>query len=171
MKNSILFLLIAVFLFSSCDVKDDFENEESPLVEMAGEWYVHYDHNVYGPDPFGVGYTSLVTYNTSADDGNEMWINDEGNFWTYQVKIPVNLTALTFGSQDTVINHIDGYDIKVLVRNGKIIKDASTRESGAIADSIYFEMWFEDLEGSTGIAGDTLIVSGYRRTGFLEDEP
>ncbi len=66
---------------------------------------------------------------------------------------------------------MDGYDIKVLVRNGKVIKDVSLRPSGTIADSIYFELWFEDLEGETGIAGDTLIVSGYRRTGFLEDEP
>jgi hypothetical protein len=32
-------------------------------------------------------------------------------------------------------------------------------------------LWFEDLEVQTGIASDTLIVSGYRRTGFLEDEP
>mgnify|MGYP001766125008 CR=1 FL=1 len=171
MKNYILILLAAVFMLYSCDLKDDFENEESAVVKMAGEWYVHYDHPVYGLDPFAVGYTSIITYNTSADDGNEMWINDEGNFWTFRVKTPVNLTALTFGSQDTIINNIDGYDIKALIRNGKIIEKASTRPSGAIADSIYFELWFEDLEGSTGIASDTLIVSGYRRTGFLEDEP
>jgi hypothetical protein len=171
MKKNILLVAFFAMMLSSCDKKEEFVNEESRVVEIAGEWYVHYDHPVFGPDPFGAGYTSLITYNTSADDGQVMWINDQGNFWTYQVKIPVNITALTFGSQDTVVNAIDGYDIKVLVRNGKVIKDASLRPSGAIADSIYFELWFEDLEGSTGIAGDTLIVSGYRRTGFLEDEP
>ena len=47
----------------------------------------------------------------------------------------------------------------------------SARPSGAVADSIYFELWFEDLEFATGITSDTLLVSGYRRTGFLEDEP
>jgi hypothetical protein len=171
MKKNILPIALIVLIFSSCDKKGEFVNKESSVVALAGEWYVHYDHPVYGADPFSVGYTRVITYNTSADDGEEMWLNDEGNFWTYQVKIPVDVSTLTFGSQDTVLNAVDGYDIKVLVRNGKIIEKASVRESGAIADSIYFELWFEDLEGSTGIAGDTLIVSGYRRTGFLEDEP
>lgn len=171
MKNNLLSLIFILLVFSACDKKDDFVNEESKAVALAGEWYVHYDHPVYGADPFGAGYTSLITYNTAADDGQEIWINDEGNFWTYLVKIPANVPNLTFGGQDTIINHIDGYDIKVLVRNGKVIEHASTRTSGAIADSIYFELWFEDLEGATGIASDTLIVSGYRRTGFLEDEP
>jgi hypothetical protein len=171
MKKDILFVAFLALMLSSCDKKEKFVNEESAVVEIAGEWYVHYDHHIYGPDPFGAGYTSLITYNTSADDGQMMWIKDQGNFWPYQVKVPVNISALTFGSQDTVISAIDGYNIKVLVRNGKVIKEASPRPSGAIADSIYFEIWFEDLEGSTAIADDTLIVSGYRRTGFLEDEP
>ncbi len=83
-------------MLSSCDKKEEFVNEESKVVEIAGEWYVHYDHPVYGPDPFGAGYTSLITYNTSADDGQVMWINDQGNFWTYQVKIPVNLSDTYF---------------------------------------------------------------------------
>lgn len=53
-----------------------------------------------------------------------------------------------------------------------IFKDAKTDlPSGAKSDSIYFEIFFEDLEGATGIPSDRLIVSGYRRTGFLEDEP
>jgi hypothetical protein len=158
-------------LFFACDVKDDFVNDESKVVKLAGEWYVHYDHPVYGADPWGVGYASLITYNTAADNGQEMWLSDQGNFWTYQVKIPVDIVGLSFGSEDTVINHIDGYDIKILVRNGKIMEKVSVRPSGAIADSIYFELWFEDLEDATGLASDTLIVSGYRRTGFLEDEP
>lgn len=171
MKNKLLSLIITLLVFSACDKKDDFVNENSKAVALAGEWYVHYDHPVYGADPFGVGYTSIITYNTAADDGQEIWLSDQGNFWTYLVKIPGNVQQLSFGGQDTVINHINGYEIKVLVRNGKIIEDASERPSGAIADSIYFELWFEDLEGETGIASDTLIVSGYRRTGFLEDEP
>ena len=171
MKNYIVPIVLMVFILSSCDKKEEFVNEESAVVEMAGEWYVHYDHPEFGADPFGAGYTSLITYNSSADNGTDFWINDNGNFWTYQVKIPVDVTALTFGSLDTVINAIDGYDIKVIVRNGKIIKDISTRPSGFVADSIYFELWFEDLIDATGIEGDHLIVSGYRRTGYLEDEP
>lgn len=173
MKKNILLIVLIVIIFSSCDKKEEFVNEQSLVVEMAGEWYVHYDHTVYGPDPFGVGYSSVITYNTSADSESEIWLSDQGNFWEYQVKIPINLSALAFGTQDTLLNAIDGYDIKVLVRNGQIIKDASVRESGSgvTTDSIYFELWFEDLEDATGIAGDTLYVSGFRRTGYLEDEP
>lgn len=171
MKRIILPIVSILLIITSCDIKEDFVNEESKVVEMCGEWYVHYDHHVYGLDPFGWGYGSIITYNTSADNGLEMWLGDTDGFWTYQVKLPVKITDLTFGSQDTVINAVDGYDIKVLVQNGKIIKDISTRPSGAVADSIYFELWFEDLEDATGIASDTLFVSGYRRTGFLEDEP
>jgi hypothetical protein len=171
MKNYIALIGLGMLLFAACDIKEDFDNEESKVVKLAGEWYVHYDHPVYGADPWGVGYTSLITYNTAVDDGQEIWINDQGNFWTYQVKIPVDVANLTFGSADTVINSIDGYDIKVLVRNGKITEKVSVRPSGAVADSIYFELWFEDLEDATGLPSDTLIVSGYRRTGFLEDEP
>ncbi len=33
-----------------------------------------------------------------------------------------------------------------------------------------FNTNFEDLEDATGIASDKLIVSGFRKTGFLEDE-
>lgn len=82
----------------------------------------------------------------------------------------MDLSSKTFGSTDTLVSYIEDYDIKVLVRNGRIIEDAVTTASGVVADSIYFEVWFEDLEGATGIADDKLFVSGYRRTGFLEDE-
>lgn len=172
--NKIVFYTILTFFavgLYSCDLKEEFENEESKVVLMSGEWYVHYDHNVYGPDPFSVGYSQLLTFNTSADDGSQIWIDDQENFWAYKVKTLVDYPNLTFGETDTLINAVDGYDIKVLVRNGKIIEKASLRPSGTMADSIYFELWFEDLEDATAIASDTLFVSGFRRTGYLEDEP
>ena len=82
----------------------------------------------------------------------------------------MDIPSRSFGSADTLISYVDGYDIKVLVRNGRIIQDAVTTAAGVVTDSIYFEIWFEDLDGATGIVSDTLFVSGYRRTGFLEDE-
>lgn len=165
-------LIIALFamVVSSCDLKEDYEVEKSKVVEAAGQWFVVYNHETLGEDPFGAGFTALKTFNTAADDGQEIWLTDEGNFWDYKVKIPIDLQSMTFGGQDTVINAVADYDIKVMVRNGKIIKNASVQPSGATTDSIYFEIWFEDLVDATEIPNDKLLVSGFRRTGFLEDE-
>lgn len=171
MNRKTLYIIFAcIFLLGSCDKKDDFVNEYSKTVELAGDWFVLYNHGVFGTDPFGAGYTNAITFNTAANDENFIWISDEGHFWDYKVKVPCNLSDLTFGGGDTVINAVDGYPIKVVVRNGKIIKNASLQPSETMADSIYFEIWFEDLVDATGIANDTLLVSGFRRTGFLEDE-
>lgn len=170
MKKYILFITLLALIVSACDLKEDYEVERSKVVDAAGQWFVMYNHPTYGEDPFGAGFTSLKTFNTAADDGKEIWLTDEGNFWDFKVKIPVNLENMTFGSENEVTNAVDGYDIKVIIKNGKIIKNASVQPSGATTDSIYFEVWFEDLEGSTEIANDKLLVSGFRRTGFLEDE-
>lgn len=171
MKNYILFIAFIAFIFSSCDKKAEYENEMSAIVDVAGEWFVTYDHTVYGPDAWGIGHTAIVTYNTADDVDNQMWVSDLGNFWPYTGKVPVDLTTKTFGSEDTIISADDG--LKMLIRNGQIFEGTVTHlPSGAITDSIYFELWIEDLEANgTGIPNDTLFVSGYRRTGFLEDEP
>lgn len=170
MRKYLLYITFLALIFSACDIKDDFEVEKSKVVDATGQWFVMYNHPTFGEDPFGVGFTALKTFNTSADDGKEIWLTDEGNFWNYKVKIPVNINDLTFGSENIVTNAVDGYDIKVTIKNGKIIKNASVQPSGATTDSIYFELWFEDLEDATEIPNDKLLVSGFRRTGFLEDE-
>lgn len=173
MKRFIYYILAitAVMLVSSCDEKEDWDQINSSVMEVSGEYWVHYDHDEYGADPFGVGYTKIIISNTSADNGTEIWLSDEGNFWDYKVKIPTNIENLTFGEDQEIISIVEDYDIAVKVTNGKIIHDAVTNlASGVTADSIYFEIWFEDLEDATGIADDKLIVSGFRKTGFLEDE-
>jgi len=170
MRRYLLYITLLTFVFSSCDTKEDFVVEKSKVVEAAGQWFVEYNHETYGEDPFGAGFTMINTYNTAADDGQEIWITDDGNFWDYKVKIPVDIENMTFGSENIVTNAVDGYEIGVIIKNGKIIKNVSLQPSGATTDSIYFEIWFEDLEDATGIANDKLLVSGFRRTGFLEDE-
>ncbi|NQU53070.1 MAG: hypothetical protein HQ522_11085 [Bacteroidetes bacterium] len=171
MKKNIFYLIMAILIFASCDEKEDYEQINSSVVEASGEYWVQYNHEVYGADPFGYGYTKLLISNTAADNGIEIWLSDEGNFWDYKVKIPVNIDALSFGSDQVVTSIVDGYEIEVKVTNGKIIYDAvDNLDSGVTADSIYFEIWFEDLEESTEIPNDKMIVSGFRKTGFLEDE-
>ncbi|NJK84708.1 MAG: DUF5011 domain-containing protein [Bacteroidales bacterium] len=161
--------ILLVFNFYSCE-QEEIDPGKVKSNAMSGEWFVLYNHPVYGDDPFQVGYTRIITSSTAAESENEMIITDESNFWDYRIKCSFNEATNTFGGNDTLINYVSGYDIKVLVRNGQIIPDAVSLASGVMADSIYFELWFEDLEDATGIPGDTLLVSGYRRTGFLEDE-
>jgi len=166
---SIFSISLLLVLFTSCE--EEVEIWESSTNELDGNWYVHYDHSVYGQDPFGVGLTPLFTYNTAANNGQEIWLTDEANFWDYKVRVPADPENLTFGSQDVLTNVVEGYEIGVRVTNGKVIKDAVQVPSGVTVDSIYFEVWFEDLVDATGIENDTLYVSGYRKTGFTEDEP
>lgn len=170
MRKYIYYIAFFTLVLSACDLKEDYEVEKSKVVEAAGQWYVMYNHATYGEDPFGAGFVLLNTFNTAADNGQEFWMTDDGEFWDYKVKIPVNIQNMTFGSDNNVVNAVKGYDINVKVMNGKIIKNASVQPSGATTDSIYFEIWFEDLEDATGIANDKLLVSGFRRSGFLEDE-
>jgi hypothetical protein len=169
MKNIIIIAFLFACVLVSCST-EEIDPGKAANNELSGEWFVNYDHDVFGNDPFGVGYTRILTSTTASQSATDLIITDEENFWDYRVKARMDIAAKTFGSPDTLISYVDGYDIKVLIRNGKIIEDAVTTASGVVADSIYFEVWFEDLEGATGIPNDILKVSGYRRTGFLEDE-
>jgi hypothetical protein len=174
MKKYFLLIVLGSLLFSACDKKPEFEEENSVTIAMAGEWYVHYDHKDYGPDAFGVGLLPVMTYNTSGNVATHMWLSDNGSFWNgpgYLVKIPIDLSTSTFGGTDTVINAATDYPIKVIVENGSITKNAILLPSGTMADSIYFDIFFEDLGDATGIPSDRLNVSGYRKSGFVEDEP
>ncbi len=162
-----LFVIGLVTIFGSCD--DELHIYYSSTAELDGNWYVKYNHATYGEDPFNVGYTPLYTYNTATDNGQEIWLSDEANFWDYKVRIAANPGGLSFGSSAEVTSIVDGYEIKVIIENGKIIKNAVELPSGVMADSIYFEVWFEDLAESTEIENDRLLVGGYRVTGFPED--
>jgi hypothetical protein len=53
------------------------------------------------------------------------------------------------------------------VQQGKVLLKEGRSTSGVVTDSIYFEVSFDD---DTPAYGTTYIVSGVRRTGFLEDE-
>lgn len=170
MKKYIIYLFSALLLtFTIVSCEEELEIWESSTAQLDGNWELRYDHSSYGIDPFGAGRMEHVTFNTAKNDGKSIWLDDHGNFWDYKVKVPCNVDNLTFGTQDTLISEIEGYEIQVLIRNGVIVKNAITLPSKTVADSIYFEVWFEDLAGATGIASDTLFVSGYRMSGFPED--
>lgn len=155
-------ILTSIVLYTSCDVKEDYVEIDSKVVEAAGEWWVN-----YSTDGYESGYTKMLTFNTANDDGSEIWVSDEGNFWPFKVKCPVNIQNLTFAGTDLVSVALwqgEPYDIKVSISNGKIIKKVSLQPSGFVADSIYFEIEFEDDPGTIYKA------AGFRKTGFQEDE-
>ena len=56
------------------------------------------------------------------------------------------------------------YGVTIQVNGGKIIENVVHTPSGAVADSIFFEIEFGDD------AGVIYQAAGFRKTGFLEDE-
>ena len=178
MKNKLIFALL-IFLTSgiySCSKLHDMNEPNDPEVEysvvwpLAGEWYVTYkfaDEDGVIDDWYGVGYTKLYTYNTANQDNDKFWISDGTNFWIYTVKSPCNVGNRTFGG-DSLVSTADNdgelYDIKVNIKNGKVIENGGHSTSGVVTDSIYFEVEFEDDPGTI------YYCAGTRKTGFLEDE-
>ncbi|MFA7033048.1 MAG: lipid-binding protein [Bacteroidales bacterium] len=178
MKKILYTTLIVAFamIFASC--------EKNPIpmtaVEaMAGDWYVTCDgadengNVIEGwEDPFGVGEWHTFTYNTSANLPTEMYVSDgkdadDWYFWTYTVKVSVDLATMTFKSNGPV--HNEAYDCDVTITNGKITLNGATTPSGQPADAIEYCIVFSD-DSYVGQYWSSLKVHGYRYTGFLNDD-
>lgn len=163
-------LALGLVSFSSC------EKEEIGGVatqELAGEWLVivdavDADGNIVIADAdfFGLGYIHLDTYNTFSNTSTEMWLDDLQNFWAYKVKVDVDFNGRTFQSADAQNEY---YDITVDISNGEILYDATTTPSGSAADSIVFNVNFSDDTYPVDYGFDSYRVSGYRYTGFEND--
>ncbi len=146
--------LILVALVISCETLPDPEYEYSSIWPVSGEWWVTYkfDFGSGLDDWYGVGYTRLQTFNTSANTADSVWITDDGNFWTYKVKAGLNLTQKSFAVDDgTDLMYDDG----TTITNGQIIERAD-------GDSIYMEIEWESDPGTI------YICSGRRVKGFLD---
>lgn len=163
LKKSIFALIFAV-TFVACDEGGDPDPGGSNVQDMAGDWYVQF--NDQGDEPSG-DYYLITTYNTAADDGKEIWIDDNKNIWWFKAKAPVQIEKLSFAGTDLASSVPDGdttYDIKISVANGKIVMGGAITDAGNPSDSISFDIEFEDDPGNV------YSLVGYRRTGFLEDE-
>ena len=161
---NITLLLIGILFFNSCS------KEEVPMtstVNLAGEWMVIVDvidgGEVY-EDAFGLGQMLWITYNTNADNGKELWLDDLGSFWDTKVKIPCDVNALTFGSSTPVPNQYYD-DCNVTVTGGKVTFGGTVTPSGVPADKFECYITYSDDED-----GYTYYVHGYRRSGFVADE-
>jgi len=160
MKNIVkaLIFLTSLVVFVSCDEGGDPDPGVTSVVEMSGDWFVQ---TFVGGDMVA-DYARISTYNTAADDGTEIWVDDHSNIWGFKVKSPINLTGLTFSGAALESDLVDV--ITVNITNGIIIKDGATTSGGNTADSISFEAEFSDDPGTT------YMLIGYKRNGLLEDE-
>lgn len=167
MKKAIYALMLCVggLLFSSCE-KDEVGSTATEA--LAGEWYVTVDAvddagNTLAKDPFGLGYTFVLTYNTAANIPTEMYVSDEGYFWDYKVRVNSDVNNLTFSTNGDVEN--EAYDCMVNIEDGRLLPQAATTPSGMPADSIVFYVSFSDDEDALKYK-----VSGYRYTGLAADD-
>ncbi|MFA5417629.1 MAG: lipid-binding protein [Bacteroidales bacterium] len=151
-------LLLGIMM--SCDKMKDPKVDYVNLGKyLPGEWWVTY--TVDGVDIYDMGHTVLTTSNTAANTSTDMWVTDNGNFWTFQVKATADPGNYTF----SVIDGTDiMYDDTTTITNGRVFIDGGISKAGNVTDSIYMEIkWASD-------PGTIYVCSGVRRTGFLDDE-
>lgn len=156
MKKIAIILSISA-LFFSC--KKNLPDVGSTAAEkVANEWWVTFTIN--GADVYGLGHTKMATYN-SANNNNEIWLDDFQNTWQYKVKATVDYNNLTFSAA----NATDEYNgITAKITEGKILLGAAHSKTGNVADSIYFKAEFSDDPGTI------YTIAGHSRTRFAEDD-
>lgn len=173
MKKILLYtaVLVASVLFMTSCEKDQIGGTATQ--EMAGDWYVtavavdSVGNVVYTDDElFGLGHFHLDTYNTSSNSSTEMWINDNGTLWDFKTKMNIDLNAQTFQAIDA---QNEAYDSKLTITNGQILYGAATTPSGMPADSIVFNVSFNDDTYPAQYGYKEYRVAGYRYTGFTKD--
>jgi hypothetical protein len=164
MKNiyKVLFFAFLAVSLASCDNNgyDDYNAGGMPTQALNGEWYIDIS------DEAGNLYATHTLHKT-YDNNGALFITDRVGSsetftgWYLESQLEYNLDALTFSAND-VLNTADGS--AVTITEGKILKGAAHSPSGVVADSIYFKGVF-DYDPET-----VIIFSGFRRTGFEEDE-
>lgn len=210
--KKIVYMFVAVLLFASCEKE---EIGGTATEALAGQWYVHVDavkdngeilEVIYqkddngeyvldkegnkivefcGEDPFGLGNKLLLTYNTSANTSDTIFVDDLENIWDFKVKVSSNTGDRTFGNTDFADNY--KYESGVKITDGQVLSQAATTPSGMPADSIVFYVEFDDdymVDDEGNLVEDdegnpvyvpkaygfkNYRISGYRYTGFESD--
>lgn len=166
-----LIVLWVVALLVSC--QDKYETEYEPTGLLAGQWVVS-----DAGDPESDAWT-LYTSNTPVREAGKLLLTDKGvdagGFWDFTVSVAGDPQALTFGQADAVENQwyyvqeedpvIVPYDIQVIVKDGRVERDAVSLPSGAVADKITFILAFGDDDPEF----HEYTMVGYRYSGFMED--
>lgn len=161
LKNNfikVLFGILIVTSFSSCDEGGDPNPGGTTTEKFAGDWYIDLTDSD-GQDV--VSHALHSTYNTAAND-NTMWIDDHENGYVIKCKITMDVATGTFTAVSEP-NIIDSGT--VTITDGKIEKGAGVSKAGHTVDKISFKAHF-----SYDDAGYDILYEGHKRTGFKEDE-
>lgn len=181
MKKILFFtVIVATALLSSCK-KDEIGGTATE--SMAGDWYVTVDAvddngSVVGEDFFGLGRIHLLTFNTSENVANKLYVYDEGNFWNFKVVADCDVNGLTFTTNGERTSEIQGqdsdtkqyYDYTVNISGGKIMQQAGRQNNGSPADSIVFYVTFSDDVYPAHYGYAKYKVSGIRYSGLAEND-
>jgi hypothetical protein len=150
---------------------------------VAGNWWVTLRQGNTTLSP----YFFVTTYNTAANTTDSIWVDDpllglngdldNGNliYYTYgisyasfKVKAALQYTALTFSganlqNQDWTGDTSSSETLSIY--NGKVFpKGTTAKGTGVTTDSIYFQVVYSKNPL------DTFVVSGYERTGQIDDD-
>lgn len=171
--KKILFAIMAVLTLASCE-KDEIGGTATQ--ELAGDWYVTVSavddegNLVYSDDElFGMGKIHMLTFNTSDNVSNKMYVYDEKNFWGFKVQVDCDVKARTFSSNGAVANE-EGDDIEVTIDGGKVLPKAGHQNNGSVADSIVFYVNFSDDAYPAAYGYSKYKVSGVRYSGLTEND-
>ena len=177
MKKLVYFAaLLLTTVFASCEKE---EIGGTATQATAGQWYVTVDPAdgngdlVPGlEDLFGLGRTTMLTFNTADNNPNEMIVSDIENFWDFKVKVVTDQQALTFQTNTTENNNlVAGYEeINVTITGGKIMPKAGRQNNGSPADSIVFYVSFSDDPYPAVYGYSSYRVSGIRYSGLEEND-
>ena len=103
-----------------------------------------------------------MTYNTSANNPNEIFIDDQGNFWDFKIKATSDVNSLTFSATDALNLSYD--DCTVTVTNAKILKNGGVQKNGSPADLISMDVEYSDDPGTI------YHLEGVRYSGLEEND-
>ena len=145
---------------------------------MAGKWYVTVDAvdesgnlpDADYADFFGIGRVHMITNNTAANVPTELMVDDLGTFWSFRVKTVADPAGMTFATNTTDNNNLNGDPINVTITGGKILPGAGRQNNGSVADSIVFYVSFSDDTYPAKYGFAKYKVSGVRYSGLEEND-
>ena len=163
MKKVLYFaaLLLTMVFATSCEKE---EIGGTATESLAGDWYVQanvVDGDQVIEDYYGIGKFHIATYNTAANNPNEIWVDDLSNFWQFKVKASADVNNLTFSASGAANAY---YDCSVNITNAKVIKKGGTQNNGSPADYITLDVEFSDDPGTI------YRLEGVRYSGLEEND-
>jgi len=153
--------LLLCMAFTACEKE---EIGGTATESLAGQWYVQANvvtASGVEEDPYEIGRFQINTYNTAANNANEIWIDDNKNFWDFKIKASADVNGLTFSATNAANAK---YDCTVTVTNGKITKLGGKQNNGSPADYITMDVEFSDEPGTI------YRLEGVRYSGLTEND-